>query len=81
LKQYAVDEKMTPEAVSELVKIAEQTWDDHLTTVDQKIPPHKADWNGHCNSVASAFLENAKHLLSERQIEQLKEMVRIGIPK
>jgi hypothetical protein len=81
LKQYAIDEKMNPEAINELVQIAERTWDDHLKTVDPKVPPHKADWNSQCHSVALAFIENAKHLLSEKQMEQLKEMVRIEMPQ
>lgn len=81
LKIYAADEKLSPKATDELVRIAELTWDDHEKTVDPKVPPHKADWNGQCHAVALAFVANAKHLLTEKQIVQLKEMVQIELPQ
>ncbi len=81
LKRYAADEHLSPSATEELVRVAEKTWDEHDQSVDPTVPPYKADWDGQCRSVDLAFVQNAKHLLSEKQIEQLKEMIQIEFPK
>ncbi len=76
LKMFAKNEKMSQEVTDQLIKIAKNSWEAQAKSIDIKVPPHKTGWTKHCRSVADAFIEEAKPLLSDAQVRDLKAAVR-----
>lgn len=75
LKEFAQKEKLDKATTDQLVGLAEQEWEQMANTVDPRLPPHKADWTGHCRSFAQAFSTTAQTVLSAEQQGRLKSAI------